>query len=248
MTHNCDNPFATAASSVDAGKKDNGLTKYGVDCIKEMNRLGMIVDLSHVSHQTMLDTLKVTKSPVIFSHSSVYSLTKHERNVRDDVLLKVKENGGVVCINFFPLFLRKEGESSVTIENAVEHIKYIIDLIGWDHVGFGSDFDGIPSGPSGLEDVSKYPDLVVKVWEATNATEEDIAKMMGLNVVRVWKECELVSKSLKSSKPFESNWEKRRWVFEEYCKEFPAIFPGAYEYKNNIYKSDQKLDNSTGEV
>ncbi|ODQ58560.1 hypothetical protein WICANDRAFT_79107 [Wickerhamomyces anomalus NRRL Y-366-8] len=248
LTHNCDNPFATAASSVDAGKKDNGLTKYGVDCIKEMNRLGMIVDLSHVSHQTMLDTLKVTKSPVIFSHSSVYSLTKHERNVRDDVLLKVKENGGVVCINFFPLFLRKEGESSVTIENAVEHIKYIIDLIGWDHVGFGSDFDGIPSGPSGLEDVSKYPDLVVKVWEATNATEEDIAKMMGLNVVRVWKECELVSKSLKSSKPFESNWEKRRWVFEEYCKEFPAMFPGAYEYKNNIYKSDQKLDNSTGEV
>lgn len=237
LTHNCDNPFATAASSTTAGKHDNGLTKYGEDCIREMNRLGMIVDLSHVSYQTMLDTLEITKAPVIFSHSSVYSLTMHERNVRDDVLLKVQKNGGVVCINFFPLFLKRDDEESVTIDDAVNHIKYIIDLIGWDHVGFGSDFDGIPCGPKGLEDVSKYPELVLKVWERTNATEEQIAKLMGLNVVRVWKECELVAESLKSSKPVESNWNKRRWIFQEYCNEFPELFPGAYKAMGNIYEN-----------
>lgn len=246
LTHNCDNPFATAASSTTTGKPDIGLTKYGKDCVREMNRLGMIVDLSHVSYQTMLDSLEVTKAPVIFSHSSVYNLTKHERNVRDDVLLRVKENGGVVCVNFFPLFLKRDDTETVTIDDAVAHIKYIIDLIGWDHVGFGSDFDGIPCGPKGLEDVSKYPELVLKVWEKTNATEAQISKLMGLNVVRVWKECELVSDSLKSSKPIESNWNKRRWIFEDYCKEFPELFPGAYDAKGNIYKHlDQNLDNKT---
>ncbi|GMF04090.1 unnamed protein product [[Candida] boidinii] len=182
LTHNCDNPFATAASSIAAGKPDKGLTKYGASCIEEMNRLGMIVDLSHVSHKTMLDVLEITKAPVLFSHSSVYSLTNHERNVRDDVLQLVKKNGGVVCINFFPMFLKQQSKENVTIEDAVDHVKYIIDLIGWDHVGFGSDFDGIPQGPVGLEDVSKYPDLVKKVWEVTGASEENIAKIMGLNI------------------------------------------------------------------
>lgn len=244
LTHNCDNPFATAASSVTGGLPDKGLTDYGKDCIKEMNRLGMIVDLSHVSHKTMLDVLKVTKAPVLFSHSSVYSLTKHGRNVRDDVLKLVRENGGVVCINFFPLFLKQEGHEEVTVDDAVAHIKYIVDLIGWDHVGFGSDFDGIPQGPVGLEDVSKYPDLIKKVWKATGATEEDIVKMMGMNVLRVWKECEIVSGRMKNKvKPVESNWDQRKWIFYEYCREFPEIFPGAYKIKEkeNVFKDTQKL-------
>ncbi|ONH73960.1 hypothetical protein BOH78_2855 [Pichia kudriavzevii] len=186
LTHNCDNPFATAASSVTGGLPDKGLTSFGRDCIKEMNRLGMMVDLSHVSYKTMLDTLECTQAPVIFSHSSSFTLTPHERNVRDDVLKLVKDNGGVVCINFLPQFLKREGKSAddVTIDDAVAHLVHIITLIGWDHVGFGSDFDGIPCGPKGLEDVSKYPELVKKVWEVTNATEEQIVKLMGLNVVR----------------------------------------------------------------
>jgi membrane dipeptidase len=244
LTHNCDNPFATAASSVTGGLPDHGLTEYGKDCVKEMNRLGMMVDLSHVSYKTMIDVLKVTNAPVIFSHSSVYSLTKHERNVRDDVLKLVKKNGGVVCINFLPLFLKKEGQndSDVTVDDAVEHIRHIVNLIGWDHVGFGSDFDGIPQGPKGLEDVSKYPNLVKKVWEATNATEEQIVKLMGLNVLRVWKECEIVSQQMKSKiKPVESNWDQRKWIFYEYCKEFPELFPGAYQIKENEFKDTQKL-------
>ncbi|GMM48025.1 hypothetical protein DAPK24_046230 [Pichia kluyveri] len=238
LTHNCDNPFATAASSVTGGLPDKGLSDYGRDCVKEMNRLGMMVDLSHVSHKTMLDVLEVTQAPVIFSHSSVYKLSKHERNVRDDVLKLVKDNGGVVCVNFYPDFLIQEGHSDITIEDAVDHIKYIINLIGWDHVGFGSDFDGMPCGPVGLEDVSKYPTLVKKVWEATNANEEDIIKMMGLNVLRVWKECELVSNNLKNKiSPIETNWDQRKWIFSEYCKQMPVLFPGVEDVieNKNIY-------------
>jgi membrane dipeptidase len=246
ITHNCDNPFATAASSVSAGRPDLGLTEFGKECIQEMNRLGVMVDLSHVSYKTMLDVLAFTKAPVIFSHSSVYTLTNHERNVRDDVLKLVKENGGVVCINFFPLFLRqrKNGRSPVTIEDAVDHIRYIIDLIGWDHVGFGSDFDGIPQGPVGLEDVSKYPELIKRVWLETGASEEQISKLMGLNVVRVWKEAEIVSSKMKKMLPVESNWCDRRWEFYEYAKEFPEIFPGAFQKVNNTWSSAQELDNN----
>lgn len=255
LTHNCDNPFATAASSISAGKPDHGLTEYGVDCIEEMNRIGMIVDLSHVSYKTMVDTLEHTKAPVIFSHSSVYNLTNHERNVRDDVFLKLKENGGVCCINFFPSFI-KSGASDgfvgsdnpdvpeATIDDAVNHIKYIIDLIGWDHVGLGSDFDGIPCGPKGLEDVSKYPDLVKKVWEVTDANEEQISKLMGLNVLRVWKECERVLESMKNKLPIETNWKDRIWEFHEYCKLFPELYPGAFDVKKNVYNSNQLLDNN----
>lgn len=211
-----------------------------------MNRLGMMVDLSHVSYKTMLDVFEVTQAPVLFSHSSVYALTPHERNVRDDVLQLVKKNGGVVCINFFPVFLQQQGrEDDVTIDDAVAHIKHIVDLIGWDHVGFGSDFDGIPQGPRGLEDVSKYPDLVKRVWAATGAEEADIVKMMGMNVLRVWKECEQVSARLKQKiKPVESNWDQRKWIFYEYCKDFPEIFPGAYQLKHNEYKDTQKLVNN----
>jgi membrane dipeptidase len=244
LTHNCDNPFATSASSVTGGLPDKGLTSYGRDCVREMNRLGMMVDLSHVSYKTMIDVLEVTQAPVLFSHSSVYALTNHNRNVRDDVLKLVKKNGGVVCINFLPLFLKQKGREDVTIDDAVDHIKHIVDLIGWDHVGFGSDFDGIPQGPVGLEDVSKYPELVKRVWKATSATEEDIVKMMGLNVVRVWKECELVSERLKSKiKPVESNWDQRKWIFYEYCREFPELFPGAYKVKEgtNVFVDTQKL-------
>lgn len=243
LTHNCDNPFATAASSITGGKPDRGLTQYGRECVKEMNRLGMICDLSHVSYKTMVDVLEVTQSPVIFSHSSVYSLTPHERNVRDDVLVKVKENGGVICINFFPLFLKQDKRDVCTIDDAVDHIVHVIKLIGWDHVGFGSDFDGIPQGPRGLEDVSKYPDLIKLVWEQTGAQEEDIAKLMGLNVVRVWKENELVSQKLKKQLPVESNWSERRWEFYEYAREFPEIRPGAFGKVNNVWSSEQALDN-----
>lgn len=240
LTHNCDNPFATAASSVVGGLPDDGLSEYGKSCIDEMNRLGMMVDLSHVSLQTMHDALDVTRSPIIFSHSSAYALNSIERNVRDEVLLRVKENGGVVCVNFCTEFLVQQGKrvEEVTIDDAVDHIMHIVQLIGWNHVGFGSDFDGIPCGPKGLEDVSKYPDLVYKLMQRSGAKDDDIAKAMGGNVMRVWRECE--RRALEDKKaPVEDNWEKREWKFFKYLRELPELFPGAYGSRENVYVDEE---------
>ncbi|CAA19072.1 Dipeptidase [Schizosaccharomyces pombe] len=245
LTHNCDNPFATAASSITGGLPDRGLSAYGIECIFEMNRLGMMVDLSHVSHRTMHDALDVTKAPVIFSHSSAYTLTEHERNVRDDVLERLKTNGGVVQVNFYQDFIRKPGSDRATIDDAADHILHIIKVAGWEHVGLGSDFDGIPQGPKGLEDVSKYPDLICKIIERTNATNEQIEGLMGLNVLRVWKKTELVALQLsKKLEPIESSWSGRKWEFYSYAKEFPELFPDAYKLneKSTVWNYDQPLN------
>lgn len=242
LTHNCDNPFATAASSVTGGLPDKGLSDYGIDCIKEMNRLGMIVDLSHVSVQTMHDALDTSISPVMFSHSSCKALNPHNRNVPDDVLLKLKQNNGVLCINFFPLFLQ-QGEKA-TIDDAVDHIVHAVNVMGWDYVGLGSDFDGIDHGPEGLEDVSKYPDLIEKVAAKTGAGEAEVAKLMGKNVMRVWKANELIAEKLKDQDPIESNWSERKWEFDEYILEFPELFPGARDKarkENHITKAHSLL-------
>lgn len=151
VTHNCDNAFATAASTVAAGNPDLGLTEFGRDFVKEMNRLGMLLDLAHVSHQTMRDILFETTAPVIFSHSSSYALSKHLRNVPDDVLRGVAKNGGIVMVTFVPAFLKVEDPASATIHDAIDHIFHVAEVAGWDHVGIGSDFDGTPDVPIGLE-------------------------------------------------------------------------------------------------
>lgn len=244
LTHNCDNPFATAASSVSGGLPDNGLSDYGRQCVREMNRLGMMVDLSHVSVKTMRDALEVTQSPVMFSHSSAYSITPHPRNVPDDILLLVKENRGVVCVNFYPAFIYTAEDKSATIEDAVEHILHIANFIGWEHVGLGSDFDGIPEGPKGLEDVSKYPDLIMRVMERSDASDEQIAMLMGGNVFRVWQENEQVALALqgKGTRLIDDNWSGREWKFFDYIKEFPEIYPGSFLKKNNVYSDSQNLD------
>lgn len=244
LTHNCDNPFATAASSVSGGLPDNGLTDYGRQCIQEMNRLGMMVDLSHVSVKTMTDALEVTQSPVIFSHSSAHSITPHPRNVPDDVLWKVKENRGVVCVNFFPDFIYTSKDKTATIDDAVTHILHIANLIGWEHVGLGSDFDGIPEGPKGLEDVSKYPDLIMRVMERSDASDEQIGMLMGANVLRVWQENEQIASHLqgKGTGLIDDNWPGREWSFFDYVKAFPEVYPGSYKKKNNVYSGSQSLD------
>ncbi|KAK6464081.1 renal dipeptidase family [Scheffersomyces coipomensis] len=232
LTHNCDNPFATAASSVTAGLEDKGLTELGKECIGEMNRIGMLVDLSHVSYQTMIDTLEVTKSPVIFSHSSAFAKCPHARNVKDDVLLKVKENRGVVQVNFYPAFLKNPEKKSdkVTIDDAIDHIFHIAEIAGWESVGLGSDFDGIDNVPEGLEDVSKYPDLLIKVMER-GATDSQIQGLMGGNILRVWKENEDVAKKLQANnEPIsEGVWAGRNWDAHARSEKLPSLFQGAYE-------------------
>lgn len=165
----------------------------------------MIVDISHVSAATMIDVLEITEAPVIFSHSSAYSLTPHPRNVPDDVLLLVKQNGGVVQINFNPEFItqaksKDDGdEFPATIQDVVEHVAYIGEKIGWDYVGFGSDFDGIPGTPTGLDDIADYPNLVAKLLKR-GVSDENVKKVTGANLLRVWKEVEAVSERLKKEK------------------------------------------------
>jgi membrane dipeptidase len=138
LTHNCDNAFATAASTVTATGQDDGLTPFGYAAVKEMNRLGMMVDLSHVSHRTMRDVLGVTRSPVMFSHSACYELARNYRNVPDDVLAALKKNGGVIMVMFVKRFLDAENPESADMQTAVDHIFHVAKVAGWRHVGIGT--------------------------------------------------------------------------------------------------------------
>ncbi|KKA26065.1 hypothetical protein TD95_000317 [Thielaviopsis punctulata] len=217
LTHNCHNIFADAALLESpfrvAEPLWHGLSPLGKKMIHEMNRMGMIVDLSHTSEETMMDVLggkdwEGSKAPVMFSHSSAFSLCPHPRNVKDHVLDLVKATDSVVMVNFSPDFIscaagdKPNGVPDYVPENntlvqVVRHVKYIGERIGYDHVGFGSDFDGITQVPRGLEDVSKYPDLVAALLEE-GISDIDVMKVVGRNILRVWRRVEEVSHKMKS--------------------------------------------------
>jgi len=137
LTHNCDNPFATAASTVTATGKDGGLSEFGKAAVEEMNRLGMLIDLSHVSHKTMREVLDVTRSPVMFSHTACYALARNYRNAPDDVISRLKDNGGVLMVFFVKRFLDAEHPEAADMTTAVNHIFHVVEVAGWDHVGIG---------------------------------------------------------------------------------------------------------------
>ncbi|RDW79549.1 dipeptidase-6 [Coleophoma cylindrospora] len=208
-THNCDNAFGTAASTVAAGGEDVGATEFGKEYVHEMNRLGMLIDLSHVSHQTMRDILAMSTAPIMFSHSSSFAKHPHLRNVPDDILQLLVQNRGIIMITFVPYFLTSV-PSEASIHHVVEHILHIVSITGWDHVGLGSDFDGLDTVPQGLENVSKYPALLELLLE-NGASEEQIAKLAGENLIRVWEEAEAVSRKMRNILPGEGTWEGRKW-------------------------------------
>ncbi|KAJ3177184.1 dipeptidase 1 (renal) [Gaertneriomyces sp. JEL0708] len=198
LTHTCHTDWADSCSPEPV---HNGLTNFGEDVILEMNRLGMMVDISHVSHKTMSDAIRVSRAPVIFSHSSVYELCKIQRNVPDHVLRMLPEKDGVVMINFYPRFVSCSGNS--TLEAVADHIFHVVKVAGPAHVGIGSDFDGIDSVPDGLEDVSKYPSLVAELLER-GLSEKDVEGIVGGNLLRVMEKVEYTSATLRQEmKPIE---------------------------------------------
>lgn len=190
LTHNGTLDWADAANDE---HRHGGLTEFGKEVVREMNRLGMLVDLSHTSPETMNDALDVSEAPVIWSHADTRGLRDHPRNVPDQVLRRLPDNGGVVMITFVPSFLTDRDQA--TIADVADHIEHVVELAGIDYVGIGSDFDGITSTPVGLEDVSTYPALFVELIHR-GWSDEDLAKLAGENVLRVMREAETVARKL----------------------------------------------------
>ena len=234
ITHSKNVPWADSATDT---PKLGGLSPFGEEVVREMNWLGMLVDLSHVSPDTMADAIAVTQAPVIFSHSSARALNDVPRNVPDNVLQMLPKNGGVVMVTFVPGFLssrvaawgrlqteetnrlqqqfpndeaaRKAGLEAwtksnpaprATVADTADHIDHIRKIAGIDHIGLGGDFDGITSVPEGLEDVSKYPTLTAELLRR-GYKDDDIKKILGLNILRVMRAAEKVSQKLQASRP-----------------------------------------------
>lgn len=192
LTHNCNTPWADnwLVDKGDDEAESQGLSPFGELVLNEMNRLGVMIDLSHVSVATMKDALQLSKAPVIFSHSSAYSVCPHRRNVPDDVLQLVKSTNSLVMVNFYNQFV--SCSDSATLSQVADHLDHIKKVAGAGAVGLGGDYDGVTNLPVGLEDVSKYPDLIAELLRR-NWTETEVRGLLAENLLRVFSAVELVS-------------------------------------------------------
>lgn len=192
LTHNENTSWADSATDK---PEHGGLTDFGRDVVREMNSLGMLVDISHVAATTMHDALDVTTSPLIFSHSACRAVNDNPRNVPDDVLERLPANGGVLMVAFVPSFLnvefaawwesdRSTPQPRVTVEDVVSHVEHARDVAGIEHIGLGSDYDGFDTFPEGVGDVSGFPVLLDALAER-GWSAPDLARLMGDNLLRV---------------------------------------------------------------
>jgi membrane dipeptidase len=237
LTHATNTRWADSATDAPAHR---GLTPFGKAVVREMNRIGMLVDLSHVSEATMRSALEIARAPVIFSHSSARALVDHPRDVPDDVLKLVARNGGVVMVNFatgyvsearrrwdaelaaekarldsppfgglyigdpdrakaeLEIWKKEHPAPPVGIADVAGHVEHIRDVAGIDHVGIGSDFDGIPEAPSGLDGVDKYPALFAELARR-GWSDADLAKLAGANLLRAMEGAEAVAARLRKT-------------------------------------------------
>ncbi|GAB4479071.1 MAG: dipeptidase [Erythrobacter tepidarius] len=237
LTHNSNTAWADAATD---DPKHGGLTDFGKDVVREMNRLGMLVDLSHVSEKVMHDALDVARAPVIFSHSGARGVTPHPRNVPDSVLARLPENGGIVMVVALPRFINEElrqwdarrnaeiarlrvvhlgnpeaaaaamdawlasnPEPKSTISNVADHIDHIRKVAGVEHIGIGGDYDGMPTGPVGMEDVSGYPALFVELARR-GYSQAELEMIASRNALRVLRAAEAYAASVADELPIET--------------------------------------------
>jgi membrane dipeptidase len=172
------------ADGVTDRRTGGGLSELGVQAVEEMDRLGVIVDVSHINDAGFWDVMEVAKGPVVASHSNCRAVCDHPRNMTDEMIVALAEGGGVMGMNFAPSFVHATDPSVGTL---VDHIDHVVKLVGPDHVGLGSDFDGIPSTPVGLEDVTKMPNITSELVERGYG-EEDVRKILGGNHLRLIKQ------------------------------------------------------------
>ncbi|HEX2190995.1 MAG TPA: dipeptidase [Longimicrobiaceae bacterium] len=230
LTHADTTDWADAATDEE---RHGGLTPFGEEVVREMNRLGMLVDLSHVSAAAMRAAIRVSEAPVVFSHSGACGVAEHPRNVPDDVLERVRGNGGVVMVNFYPGFVEPRGAELMrdmfdvlrgmlarhpgdpgraaaefaawrearpvprgTVATLADHVDHVVRVAGIDHVGLGSDFDGVTALPEGMEDVSRYPWLTAELLRR-GYTDDEVRRVLGGNVLRAMRGAERVAERLR---------------------------------------------------
>jgi len=181
LTWNWRNPFADGVGSKRA---ESRLTEAGVEALREMERLGIVYDVSHLSDSCFWDVVELKRGPFIASHSNCRAICNHPRNLTDEMIKAIAAAGGVIGMNFSPSFIC---EGKATVERLVDHIDHIVELVGPDHVGLGSDFDGIGTTPEGLEDVSKMPNITGELIRR-GYSEKDVKKILGENFLRVFRE------------------------------------------------------------
>lgn len=202
LTHNCNTPWAESSSTLyDAYQRgDNSLTDFGEAVVEEMNRLGMMVDLSHSSWASARAVLRSSRAPVLFSHSSAHAVCNHSRNVPDELLRLLGERGGLIMVNLHSGFVACGAQADVS--TVADHFDHIRKVIGASSIGIGGDFDGAQNFPVGLEDVSKYPALVQELLHR-NWTESELAGVLRNNFLRVFEAVEKVRDEMRGTRPSE---------------------------------------------